>query len=245
MSLIGSRSPLAAPGELLTPGRLPELLRHAAQGKTGLLTFTGTDPATPAPRVVRSLRYGAGALLGGASSVASERLGETLVRHGMIPFTALVQATTIVSRDRRRLGEVLLEQGLLDEERLCAGLELQTRDVLRRTIAWTAAAAAFLPGEASDPGHVRPRTATAALVLETARTVADEQALRHAVGSLERRFAPAGGAPLALLPAESTLLRALAGATGQAALRRCGLPEPEAVRALAALLLAGVILPVA
>lgn len=194
---------------------------------------------------MRSLRYGAGALLGGASSVASERLGETLVRHGMLPFTALVQATTIVSRDRRRLGEVLLEQGLLDEGRLCAGLELQTRDVLRRTIAWTAATAAFVPGEASDPVHHCPRAGTAALVLQAARTVTDEQALRHAVGSLERRFAPAGGAPVALLPAESSLLTALAGVTGRVGLRRCGLPEPEAVRALAALLLAGIVLPAA
>jgi hypothetical protein len=225
------------------PGRLCILVRECTDGRTGALVFTESGEPGRGPR--RGLHFRHGVLVAASSSVATERLGESLVRSGRMPLVALVQATTVVSRDHHLLGDVLLQQDLIDPEQLAAGLERHTRETMRRIVTWTTASACFEPRADLDPARVLPRTSTSVQILEAVRGVDDEPALRHLVGDPERRLVRVRRVgPVTLLPSEAAVADALGnGCTAQEALTQSGLALFDAVRALAALLLAGLVAP--
>jgi hypothetical protein len=223
---------LAAGAGRLEPGVLPALLRDAASAASGVLTS-----AVGQGGAQRTLRLSAGRLLGASSTVTAERLGETMVRAGLLSITELVRATTVVSRERRRLGDVLREQGALDPVRLREGLVLQTRSVVQGLFGCGGAAWRFVPeklnGEALEatPGTV---------FLAAARRIEDVAVLDRALGDLERALRPADGLAVPLEADERALL---ARADGRRSLRRlldeARLPALQARRAALALLCAG------
>ena len=61
--------------------------------------------------VRHGLRFRRGDIVNARTNVVGERLGEMMVRRGLLTTTDLARATTIVIRTHRRLGAVLLEMG--------------------------------------------------------------------------------------------------------------------------------------
>ena len=80
-----------------------------------------------AARQLRQLRFLGGAIADASSDVPGERLGDVLVRHGLLSQADLDGAVEVVLRERKRLGPVLAEKGLLDDARIREGIGLHVR----------------------------------------------------------------------------------------------------------------------
>jgi tetratricopeptide (TPR) repeat protein len=165
----------------LAEGLLPGLLREIYVGrKTGVLHFSLGEER-------RSVRLRRGNLVHADTNVKEDRLGETLVRHEIISAADLKRATGFVLRDRKRLGLVILEQGILDKDRLEDGLEIHLRETLMKVFAWNEGAYHFKEEpEEPEPDDATMRVSTGEMILTAVRGVQDPDVIRYALGDIDR-----------------------------------------------------------
>lgn len=166
----------------LSDGVLPGLLRELYVGrKTGLLRFSRGD-------LVRSVLFRKGHIVRAESTARDEHLGETLVRQGLLTLAALDGATEVLVRERKRLGIVLQEQGILDKDRLEDAMALHVRDVLFKIFAWSDASYVFEERDAEAPvdEDITLKVSTGEMILEAARRVQDPDVVRYALGDIDR-----------------------------------------------------------
>lgn len=153
---------------------LPEVLRRLYVGrKTGMLHLThGSD------RV--SFGFVSGEIAKGYSSSKKTRLGETMVRHGLLALDDLVRALVVVHRDKKKLGPVLKEMGLVDDAGLGRALALHRREMLLTVLGWEEAAHEFEKQEHTEDRHAEPAAAssTGELILDVVRKIDDRQMVR-------------------------------------------------------------------
>ena len=103
---------------------MPEVLRSIYLGRrTGMLRFIRNDER-------RSVRFMSGHIVYGEASVKELRLGEVLVASGKLEAAVFERALAVVLRDRKRMGAVLMEMGVLDENGIEEALALQVRTIL-------------------------------------------------------------------------------------------------------------------
>jgi tetratricopeptide (TPR) repeat protein len=170
----------------LAPGTLPGLLRELYVGrKTGVLRLASGD-------VQRALRFRAGELVHATSTLPTERLGETLVREGLLCQADLDRAGELVRLDGVRLGEALRRLGAIETAALETGMAAQVRDVL---LAGFASEGAYEFQEQSGPGDedadVTLLVSTGNVILDAVRRLRDPEVVRRGLGDLERRLGPA------------------------------------------------------
>ena len=116
-----AKTPTSEPAN---PSKLFRLLREVyVGGKSGHLHFT-------AGRSCRSLRILKGQIIYGTTDADGEHLGDVLVRYGMLSEGDRQKAVQIVLKERRRLGEVLVGDGLLEQDRLEEAIGLHVREIL-------------------------------------------------------------------------------------------------------------------
>ena len=73
-----------------------------------------------------------GQIVHARSNAVDEHLGEVLVRHGSLSAEDLDRATEKVNRDKKRLGVMLVELGLLDQSGLEEVVARHVREVLAK-----------------------------------------------------------------------------------------------------------------
>src|SRR5262249_45989908 len=113
----------------ITPGVVPALLSSIYLGRrTGMLRFIRDDER-------RSVRFMSGHIVYGGASVAGLWLGEVLVVAGRLDAGVLACAAEAVQRERKRLGAVLVEMKVLDENGLEEALALHVRAILTSVFA--------------------------------------------------------------------------------------------------------------
>jgi Domain of unknown function (DUF4388) len=169
---------------------LPELIQFLANNrKTGRLTLSRRDG-----HGVVVMRVGR--ILYAASNSVRETLGNLLVCRGLISETALMEALEHQhwGQEAKRLGEILLEMGKLDEDSLEAVMKDQTRAVIQELFGWTAGFFKFESLDIPDRGDVEV-DARDFLLMKGVNT--DEVLLEAARRLDESREAPG---PAALLP---------------------------------------------
>src|SRR5512139_1970455 len=121
----------------LAEGVLPDLLRQSYVGRrNGTLTLARGQER-------QSLRFRHGHIVNAHTNVVEERLGEMLVRRGLLSAADLERATAIVVRDKRRLGEVLDELGILDASGLEDAVALHVHEMLAKVFSWPDGTYAF------------------------------------------------------------------------------------------------------
>jgi hypothetical protein len=163
----------------LAEGVLPGLLRDLYVGrKTGLLTFARDGER-------RSVRFRGGHIVNADSNVREERMGELMVRQGLLAESDLKRAVGFMLRDNKRLGVVLIEMGLLDQDRLEDAVAAHVHEVLAKVFSWTEGAYAF-KDEDLDDGEVTLKLSTGDLILEAARNVHDPDVVRYSLGDIDR-----------------------------------------------------------
>src|SRR6185436_16357044 len=161
---------------------LPGLLRDLYVGrKTGMLGLASGDER-------RSLRFRHGHILSANTNVREDRMGEVLVRHGLLSQADLKRATGFVLRDKKRLGVALVELGLLDQAGLEDALALHVREVLSKIFPWSQGSYEFVEESEVEPApeDVTLRLSTGELILQAARSVQDPDLVRYNLGDIDR-----------------------------------------------------------
>lgn len=226
----------------LAEGAVPGLLREIYVGRrSGSLVLARGGER-------HSLRFRRGHITNAQTNVVEERLGEMLVRQGRLSQQDLDRATEVVTRDGRRLGEVLGEMGLIDEAGLEEAVARHVHETLARVFAWTEGTYEF----SEDPddtggGELTLRLSMGELLLEAVRAVRDPDVVRLALGDRDRLLAPSGDPllrfqKLTLTPADGFVLSRVDGATSaREIVQMIPLPAEEVERSLFGLLSTGVI----
>jgi tetratricopeptide (TPR) repeat protein len=196
----------------LWEGVLPGVLRELYVGrKTGVLRFSRKDER-------RNLHLRGGHIVNADTSVREDRLGEVMVREGLLSPADLKKARGFVLRDNRRLGEVLIDLGLLDASGLERALEMHVHAVLSVVYSWSDGDYEFVEEDdgRSELGEVALRASTGDLILEATRSVKDPDVVRYNLGDIDRVLALSSDPLLrfqriALTPADGYVLSRIDG----------------------------------
>jgi tetratricopeptide (TPR) repeat protein len=226
----------------LAEGSLPALLREIYVGRrSGMLTLArGT--------VRQSLRFRRGNIVNARTNVTEERLGEMLVRRGLLSEADLARATEAVVRDGRRLGEVLGEMGLMDASGLEDAVAFHVHETLAQVFAWHDGTYAFEDEpEADASDELTLKLSTGELILEAVRAVRDPDVVRYSLGDMDRVLVLSSDPllrfqKLTLSPADGFVLSRVDGVTSAREIAQMiPLPADQTQRSLLGLLSTGVV----
>jgi hypothetical protein len=189
-----------------------------------------------------------GQLAWGETNLEECRMGDCLVRHGRLTEGDYFRASLLVG-EGQRLGQVLLELGLLDEQGRVEGLILHARDILMTVVSWSDGTWELEePLPASVRGYSTPLQLSAAeLILDAVWGLPDPSAVSAALGDLTRPLGMSTDERLRVPPVSLTvedgfiLSRVDGVTTANEVLDISGLERTEAERRLLALVCIGVI----
>jgi serine/threonine protein kinase len=182
----------ARPARPATPSRPPDptaickLLREAhVEGKSGHLHFSHASEH-------RSLRLLQGRIVHGTSDVAGEHLGDVLVRYGHLSQADLERAIAVVLGQRKRLGTVLSDLGLIDTRAFGMAVGEHVREILFSALERSDGGSVFedLPDTPLEVDLLCELT-TAEAILEATRRVHDPALIERALGDMNRVLVPA------------------------------------------------------
>lgn len=227
----------------IEPGIVPDVLRSIYRGRrTGMLRFIRGDER-------RSVRFMSGHIVYGEASVKDLRLGEVLRASGKLEPAVLERAAAVVLRDRKRMGAVLVEMGVLDENGLEEALALHVRTILTSVFSLREGTYTF---QEQDPEAFLDddwplAISTGEAVLAAVRAVRSEDDVHFALGNLDRVLLGSDD-PLLLyqrmdLGAEegAVLARVNGIRPAREVLTGVALPAATAERSLCALLCTGIL----
>jgi hypothetical protein len=169
-------------GETLTlEGRLegasvPDLV-HAicVPGRTGLLRLTQGA-------ITKDIYVRKGQLIFAASNLTEERLGETLLRSGVIGYRQHDEAVARLGRGKR-LGTILVELGHLDPSNLVRGLLHQVKEIILSVFPWSSGSYRFVEGPLPTEELITLNIATPKLICDGIRRITSWPRIVRAVGS--------------------------------------------------------------
>jgi tetratricopeptide (TPR) repeat protein len=227
----------------LSQATLIQVLRALFVGRlTGRLVFTREGESL-------DLRFIAGHVVSGSSGPLSGRLGEIMIRAGVLSRTDLDLSLEQAAREGRRLGPVLVERRVATHAQIEEALRLQVRGILFTAYFWRSGAFQFEPndGTPSDLEEVSARISTAQLILELIGSLEEAEAVREALGDLDRRLAAVEDPRVrlegvTLSPGDAFVLtRADGFLTAREILEITPLPRETVERSLLSLLSVGVV----
>jgi curved DNA-binding protein CbpA len=227
----------------LAEGVLPSVLRNLYTGRrTGLLHVTRGEERG-------SVCFIQGNIVFGESTIKECHLGETLVRHGLLSQWEFERATEVVTVTGKRLGEVLVDLGNLDADGLEDALALHVREVLLTIFSWRDGSYSFDEKAAAVfRGYDRPlRLSTGEVILDAVWSISDPDAIRFALGDLDRVPVPASDPllrfqRLSLSPTDGFILSRVDGVmTAQEILAMAPVGPEEAQRSFFGLLYTGMV----
>jgi hypothetical protein len=227
----------------LAEGVLPGLLRSLYVGrKSGLLHFTQGETR-------RTVLFHHGQIVRGESNVLEERLGETMVRRGMLSTPDFDRVSAIIISQRKRLGVVLRELGLADEEKLQDALGVQIHEILLKVFSDPTGEFAFAEATGDGPaeGDNTPKVSTGELILEAVDRVRDPELIRRSLGDINRVLTHPSDPLLrfqkvTLTPTDGYILSRVDGVmSAREIIQMLGLPEEDVCRSLLGLLSTGLV----
>ena len=226
----------------IAEGVLPQLLRRIyVERRTAMLRCVRGEEE-------QSLRFRGGHIVNAHTNIKEDRLGETLVRRGLLSQDGLVRATEIVLREKRRLGEVLADLGLLDMNGLEDAIAIHVHEMLARLFSWTEGTYALADEvQETTRSDVTLKLSTGELILEAARAVKDPDVVRYALGDVDRVLNLSGDPllrfqKLTLSPNDGFVLSRIDGTTTvRELLQLIPLPVEETQKSLFGLVSTGVV----
>ena len=205
---------------------------------TGVLTLTQAG-------IGRSVTIQEGRLVFASSSSADDRMGPLLLRHGRITLRELTNAAAGVVAGKR-LGAILVEQGVLSPKELIAAVVDHTQEILYGAFAWTEGHYRLQDGIPSTES-ITLKISTPDIIMEGIRRIDSWTRIDLAVGGPDARYERA--------PAYAEVIRGMRAAPEKLALLRAldaparvvdlcgaaGLPDFEVCRALWAFRVIGLV----
>jgi hypothetical protein len=173
-----------------SPGRLeeedvPDLVQNLSRQRwTGMLRLqSGGDRL--------GITFEDGRLIFAAASNSDYRLGPRLLRRGLITLRQLEDAGRAMSGGKR-LGTVLVEKGILDQDELVRGVVDQTRDIILLAFHWTSGEYRLDPGP--SPGEsIKLDMSTPQLIFDGISQIETWSRVERGSGGLAAWYAPVDG----------------------------------------------------
>lgn len=175
------------------------------------------------------------------SNLAADRFGTFLARVGKISEPQLREATSAAIGQKRRIGDVLIEMGLLQDAERMYYVAQQVKSILYSTFAWQDGNYVMTFHEKARREPIRLGVHPAQLISRGIKKLYTPKRLQRLL-SLDDRVAPANAPPYAiedasLEPWEIELVsRASSGPTAAELIEASGKPGEEALASLVALL---------
>ncbi len=170
---------------ILEEGVLPGLMRDLYVGrKTGILHFARAEQRY-------SVRFQRGHLVNATTNVTEDRLGEMLVRERLLSKDNFVKATVMVIREKKRLGQALLELEAFDQDGLEKAIARHIHELLTRVFAWNEGTWEFAeePEAAVSTDEITLKLSTGDVILEAVHGTHDPDVIRYALGDIDRVLA--------------------------------------------------------
>jgi hypothetical protein len=184
-------SALPKPEGSLAASDLPELVQTLyACRATGQLTLTHGG-------VGKSVVLEGGRLVFASSSSTDDRLGELLLRRGHITLRQLVDAGRAVVPGKR-LGAILVEQGVLAPKDLVRAVIDHTQEVIYSLFAWTEGRYRFQAGPEASKESITLKMSTPDIIMEGIRRIESWGRIERATGGIEARYERAEGVEAAV-----------------------------------------------
>jgi tetratricopeptide (TPR) repeat protein len=225
----------------LAEGVVPGLLRELYVGRhTGTLSLVRGKER-------QSLRLRGGHIVNAHTNVLEDRLGEMLVRRGLLTGADLTRATEVVVRDNKRLGEVLVELGLMDRSGLEDAVALHVHEMLTKVFTWNEGSYAFEEEDQEPDAAFTLKVSTGDLILEAVQAIRDPDVVRYTLGDIDGVLALSSDPLLrfqkvTLSPAVGFVLSRVDGATSaREIIQMIPLPPEETQKSLLGLLSTGII----
>jgi hypothetical protein len=189
----------------------PSLVHSIAEDRwTGVLTLTNAG-------VGRSVTAQDGRIVFASSSSADDRMGPLLLRRGRITLRQLAAAAGMVCPGKR-LGAVLVEQGVLSPRDLIAAVVEHTQEIVYGAFQWTEGHYRLQAGAPSSEA-ITLKLSTPDIILEGIRRIESWARIDAAVGGIDAVYERVPGY-------EATLLGMRMPAEKAAVLRRLDAPAP-------------------
>lgn len=174
-----------------------------------------------------------------------DRLGDLLVRDGAITHDQLVEAIDEQARQAdRRLGEILLDRGVIDSDTLHACIRHQIEEAIYYLFTWNRGDFFFEPGRRPESGEIVIAVNPETLLLEGARRIDEWAVIEKKITSLDLIFAVdrsrLEAARVQLTPEQELIVHLVDGRRSvQELAEAAGLGEFDAGKALYGLIQAG------
>jgi serine/threonine-protein kinase len=181
----GDGAALSLQGDLVNIPFASLLYRLYAVRARGVLTVKSGD-------IEKGIHIDDGAPGFVATNRPTELLGNFLVEQRVIDGEQLEATLEVMSESGKRLGDVLIDQGLLNRNELFHYLSLQAREKLMEVFAWTSGEFLYRDGlsgnHESDP-----------LGIDTLEIIVEGARARMPIETIRKVFAGRGAAPLRIL----------------------------------------------
>ena len=188
---------------------LPDILRPLLrEKKTGPLRLTRG-------RVAKTLYLSDGRLIFATSTDPDDRLGEMLLRKGIISYRSLEESVRAIKAGKRQ-GTLLVESGAIRSKDLVEGVTEQVQEIIYGVFQWEEGSFEFQEGDLPSREVIVLRMSTADLVMEGVRRIERWTRIRRGVGGLGQQYALAADSAstmgdMALLKHEVDLIATLDG----------------------------------
>jgi len=219
------------------PGLVYSILREK---ETGVLTVTGESTE-------KSVYIQSGRPVFATSNDRDDRLGQVFFKSGAITLENLLAVVVRSRSEKKRLGTLLVELGLIQPSELVGGVLTQVRNIISSLFGWTRGRYRYVPGPLPTEEVITLKLSAGNMILEGIRSVGSWERIWEAVGGLDVQYRTAPGMgdlgkDLALSLEEWTLLsRCDRPLPLREICRASTLPDFEICRLLWALLTLGIV----
>ncbi|MGD8374740.1 MAG: DUF4388 domain-containing protein [Acidobacteriota bacterium] len=186
-----STAPEPCPGSQAAPNRfagpitrvaIPGLIQTVcASRETGVLALRDG-------KIQKSAYVREGRLVFARSNDPDDRLGELFLRRGTLTVRGFERCTRKVATTGRRLGGILVDEGLITAQDLIEGVREQVRGIIQSMFLWTRGDYCFLMGALPTEEVITLRVHTGDLVRAGIGQVETWSRIREAVGGLDTAY---------------------------------------------------------
>jgi hypothetical protein len=172
-----------APRGTLDQVGVPAILRALVRAdQTGPLRFTRGG-------VIKTVYLQGGRLIFATSTDRDDRLGEMLLRKGLISYRDLEESVKAI-RAGKRQGTALVESGSIRSRDLVQGVTEQVQEIVYSLFLWEDGAYEFVEGELPTREVILLRMPTEDILMEGIRRVERWSRIQAGAGALDQRYTP-------------------------------------------------------
>lgn len=156
---------------------LPRLLQDLWRARvTGILHLSQESTS-------KQIYFRRGDIVFAGTNLEHERLGERLVRQGMISRSALDLAFRVVERSRERFGRTIVEMGWVSSQEMQQRVAEQIKDIIFSVFSWEMGVYHFERSDHPVDSDLVLELKTAEVLYEGARHISDVRSIRIGIGS--------------------------------------------------------------